>query len=48
MEPFLIQRGLLMRTARGRVATRAAWQHLGLSAPERGTAGLPLFEDTER
>ena len=32
-EPFLIQRGLLMRTPRGRVATAAAWQHLGLSAP---------------
>src|SRR3954468_13782917 len=32
-EPFLIQCGLLMRTPRGRVATAAAWQHLGLSAP---------------
>ena len=30
-EPFLIQQGLLMRTPRGRVATPAAWQHLGLS-----------------
>ncbi len=32
-EPFLIQQGLLMRTPRGRVATPAAWQHLGLVAP---------------
>ena len=32
-EPFLIQRGLLMRTPRGRVATPAAWAHLGLTAP---------------
>jgi Holliday junction DNA helicase RuvB len=48
VEPFLIQRGLLMRTARGRVATRAAWLHLGLVAPERSTAGLPLFEDSDR
>jgi holliday junction DNA helicase RuvB len=32
-EPFLIQQGLLMRTPRGRVATLAAWQHLGLAAP---------------
>ncbi len=32
-EPYLIQRGLLMRTPRGRVATSAAWQHLGLDAP---------------
>ena len=33
-EPFLIQQGLLMRTHRGRVATPAAWQHLGVPAPE--------------
>ena len=32
-EPFLIRQGLLMRTPRGRVATRAAWQHLDLTAP---------------
>ncbi len=32
-EPFLIQQGLLMRTPRGRVATPAAWAHLGLVAP---------------
>jgi holliday junction DNA helicase RuvB len=32
-EPFLIQRGLLMRTPRGRVATAAAFEHLGVAAP---------------
>jgi len=32
-EPFLIQQGLLMRTPRGRVATPAAWEHLGLAVP---------------
>jgi Holliday junction DNA helicase RuvB len=37
-EPFLIQEGLLMRTPRGRVATSAAWHHLGLSVP-RGAMG---------
>jgi Holliday junction DNA helicase RuvB len=37
-EPFLVRRGLLARTPRGRVATPAAWQHLGLTPPE-GTAG---------
>jgi holliday junction DNA helicase RuvB len=35
-EPFLIQQGLLLRTARGRVATPAAWQHLGLAVPAAG------------
>jgi Holliday junction DNA helicase RuvB len=32
-EPFLVRCGLIMRTPRGRVATPAAWEHLGLSAP---------------
>ncbi len=42
-EPFLIQRGLLMRTQRGRIATPAAWRHLGLEAPTVATAE-GLFE----
>jgi len=33
IEPFLTQQGFLMRTPRGRVATRRAWQHLGLTPP---------------
>lgn len=33
LEPFLIQQGFLMRTPRGRVATRRAWQHFGLNIP---------------
>jgi Holliday junction DNA helicase RuvB len=48
VEPFLIQRGLLVRTARGRVATRQAYLHMGLSVPERTAAALPLFEDPPR
>ncbi len=32
-EPFLVRLGFLMRTPRGRVATPAAWQHLGLVPP---------------
>ncbi len=35
VEPFLLQQGLLQRTPRGRLLTRAAWRHLGLSAPPR-------------
>jgi len=33
-EPFLIQQGFLKRTPRGRVATPAAWKHLGLAVPK--------------
>ena len=36
-EPFLLQRGLLLRTPRGRMATAAAYAHLGL--PGRAVAG---------
>ena len=35
-EPFLIQRGFLDRTPRGRVATRLAYEHLGLPLPRKG------------
>ena len=38
-EPFLLQSGLLQRTARGRVATQRAWAHLGQVPPGPGDAG---------
>ena len=44
-EPFLIQQGFLVRTARGRMVTRASYLHLGLKPPDRGAATLQLFED---
>lgn len=37
-EPFLIQRGLLMRTSRGRIAMPLAWSHLGLEPPIDSTS----------
>lgn len=46
-EPYLVRAGMLARTPRGRVATAAAWTHLGLSAP-RDAAGLAaptLFDE---
>ena len=38
-EPFLVRLGMLARTPRGRVATPAAWHHLGLAAPPSREAG---------
>jgi Holliday junction DNA helicase RuvB len=35
IEPYLIQQGFLQRTPRGRVATLAAFRHLGLQPPAR-------------
>jgi Holliday junction DNA helicase RuvB len=37
IEPYLIQQGYLQRTPRGRVATLAAFRHLGLQPPSRET-----------
>jgi Holliday junction DNA helicase RuvB len=39
IEPFLIQQGFLQRTPRGRIATLAAYRHLGV-APPKSTGGL--------
>jgi Holliday junction DNA helicase RuvB len=44
-EPFLVRNGFLARTPRGRVATPAAWAHLGLSAPPPSPDSPTLFED---
>jgi Holliday junction DNA helicase RuvB len=46
IEPFLIQQGYIMRTARGRVATRSAYLHFGLTPPalERPGGNLGLFD----
>ena len=41
-EPFLVRAGLLARTPRGRVATPAAWAHLGAITP--ASAGPTLFD----
>ena len=39
-EPYLLQQGFLMRTPRGRVATEAAYGHIGLEPPRDGAARL--------
>ena len=43
LEPYLIQQGFMMRTARGRVATPNAYRHFGLAPPPSDTS-LPLFD----
>jgi Holliday junction DNA helicase RuvB len=44
IEPFLIQQGFIVRTSRGRMATRSAYLHFGLKAPERPQQSGDLFE----
>ncbi len=41
IEPFLIQQGLMVRSSQGRLATPAAWQHLGLALPEGMSVTTP-------
>ncbi|RLT89876.1 MULTISPECIES: Holliday junction branch migration DNA helicase RuvB [unclassified Ketobacter] len=46
IEPYLIQQGFMMRTPRGRVATRTAYQHFGLNPPREASPPTPdLFND---
>jgi holliday junction DNA helicase RuvB len=40
IEPYLIQQGFITRTARGRLATRQAYLHFGLTVPERMMATI--------
>ncbi|MDF9393329.1 MULTISPECIES: Holliday junction branch migration DNA helicase RuvB [Methylococcus] len=45
LEPYLIQQGFIMRTPRGRVATRNAYLHFGLKPPQRANFNEELFGD---
>ena len=45
IEPFLIQRGLLQRTPRGRLLTSHAFRHLGLAEPARDLAQFGFFSE---
>ena len=44
IEPFLIQRGFLLRTSRGRAASFKAYEHFGIDAPREVKETLSLFE----
>lgn len=45
VEPFLIQQGLVARTARGRMLNGPAWTHLGIAPPAGMMERLPLLDD---
>ena len=48
IEPFLIQRGSVQRTPRGRVLTSHAFRHLGLAEPAHNKLQLGLFAEEDR
>lgn len=45
VEPFLVRIGLLSRTPRGRMATPAAWRHLGISSRRQDSSQPPTLVD---
>src|SRR6187431_3561793 len=47
IEPFLIQKGFLQRTPRGRLLTGLAFQHLGLPEPARDPSQFGLFSEND-
>ena len=47
IEPFLIQKGFIQRTPRGRLLTSHAFRHLGLAEPARDPAQFGLFGQEE-
>jgi len=47
IEPFLIQKGFIQRTPRGRLLTSHAFRHLGLAEPARDAAQFGLFGQDE-
>ena len=46
IEPYLIQSGLVARTARGRMLNPAAWKHLGITPPATSPQ-LPLLDELD-
>jgi Holliday junction DNA helicase RuvB len=47
IEPFLIQKGFIQRTPRGRLLTPHAFKHLGLAEPQRDASQFGLFGQDE-
>ena len=47
IEPYLMQIGLLARTARGRQLTAGAWRHLGMEPPTPSVQAVPVAEPVQ-
>jgi len=47
IEPYLIQQGFMMRTPRGRMATRQTWLHFGMDLPKTIAPDQDLFKNDE-
>lgn len=48
LEPYLIQQGFMMRTPRGRVATKTAWLYFGMEIPKNVKNSSELFDEIDK
>ncbi len=48
IEPYLLQRGLIQRSSRGRFVSASGWRHLGLSPPQNAEEQSDMMNSTEK
>ena len=48
IEPYLLQRGLIQRSSRGRFVSASGWRHLGLSPPKNAEEQSDMMNSTEK
>mgnify|MGYP001279417927 FL=1 len=48
IEPYLLQRGLIQRSSRGRFVSASGWRHLGLSPPKNAEEQSDMMDSTEK
>ena len=47
IEPYLLQRGLIQRSSRGRFVSASGWRHLGLSPPKNASEQIDLIDTSK-
>ena len=48
IEPYLLQRGLIQRSSRGRFVSASGWRHLGLNPPKNAEEQIDLTEISKK
>ena len=47
IEPYLLQRGLIQRSSRGRFVSASGWRHLGLNPPKNALEQIDMIDKSE-
>ena len=48
IEPYLLQRGLIQRSSRGRIVSASGWRHLGLTPPKNADEQTDMMDSSEK